>query len=226
MTTSYIYKITNKETGKIYIGKTKHCIYRRMVGHFDDAQRQGRSSQRKILQAIREYGEKAFVIEVVEEVPEEVDIFERERHYIKLFNSVNTGYNMIGDERRKTHTITETHNASSRDAKTDLCLDVITIIQKELKTSFDDTYTQFTEKQMEQLYQTLQNIPKETFVKVGQKIRFYPTASNNIIYTKLFLNKLFECIHNTSFDVKSEKSWKTKVDGITRRGRTYTYGFI
>lgn len=222
ITNQYIYKITNKQTGKLYIGKTKHSIYRRMMGHFEDAQRQDKNSHRKLLQAIREYGEKAFSIEVVEEVPAAVDVFERERHYITMHDSVNTGYNMIGDGGVKSTTV----------CKTDVCSDVIQVIQEQINTTYEDTETTFTTEDMLNIYNTIQNLPEDTLVQVKRKIKFnrftasMNEATNNVLYAKYFLNRLFQVKHNTSFDVKSVSSWKKTIDGVKYRGRTYTYGFM
>lgn len=82
--TTGIYKITNKETGQVYIGQSQNCE-RRIVEH----------KKRKNLTIddyINFFGVDAFIFEIVEECqPEELD--DKEKEYIKKYDSINNGYN-------------------------------------------------------------------------------------------------------------------------------------
>ena len=77
-----IYKITNKQTGQVYIGQSDNCE-RRISEH---------KQKRKL--AIDDWinflGIEAFDYEIIEEC-ENTD--EREQYYIEKYNSINNGYN-------------------------------------------------------------------------------------------------------------------------------------
>lgn len=90
---SGIYKITNTSTEEFYVGCSTN-IWRRWECHctrYKNAS--GKEYNKPLYQAMREYGLKAFKIEILEEVPETEDIFKREYHYIKELNACENGYN-------------------------------------------------------------------------------------------------------------------------------------
>ena len=100
-----IYKITNLETGKIYIGQTvshilNHKRYRpygregRFKCHISEAFSKKKNQSHYLNNAIRKYGVSDFVVELLEycELNEAND---REIHYIQHFNSLfPNGYNL------------------------------------------------------------------------------------------------------------------------------------
>ena len=92
--TGYIYKITNKINGKIYIGQTQQHYTTRFIQHLSHA-RTGESNH-KLARAIRKYGEENFFIEVIEEIPIS-DLDEREIYWIAHYDSTNdkNGYNIL-----------------------------------------------------------------------------------------------------------------------------------
>lgn len=81
-----IYKITNLINNKCYIGYSKHIELRwkqhKKIPNIDVA----------IYQAMRKYGLENFLFEVIEECPKE-QLQEREKYWIKYYNSYSTGYN-------------------------------------------------------------------------------------------------------------------------------------
>ena len=88
---AYIYKITNTENGKIYIGKTISSIETRWKQHIKDSFK-NECKNRPLYRAFNKYGIDAFTIEEVEKC--EVDILEeRERYWIEFFRSFKQGYN-------------------------------------------------------------------------------------------------------------------------------------
>jgi group I intron endonuclease len=95
---AYIYKITNTINGKIYIGKTERTVEERFSEHLKDSSRRT-FEKRPLYSAIRKYGKKAFVIEIIEETdfPEE-----RETYWIEYYQSFKYGYNATlgGDGKR------------------------------------------------------------------------------------------------------------------------------
>ena len=82
----YIYKITNKLNGNIYIG-LKTASVEDSLDYYGSG---------KLIQiAIKKYGKKNFIKEILERDIEDFDILcEREKHYIALYDSKNNGYNM------------------------------------------------------------------------------------------------------------------------------------
>lgn len=90
-----IYKITNDINGKIYIGQSIN-IEKRIKEHFWKAECQKDVSYNSILHlAIRKYGKENFSWEILEECSVE-NIDEKEKYYIKKFNSISpNGYNIL-----------------------------------------------------------------------------------------------------------------------------------
>ena len=82
-----IYKITNKKTGKSYIGQSND-IERRFKEH----QQKGASSRIPLDVAIQKYGKDTFDYEVIEEC-DLSQLNEKEEYYIQLYDTKNNGYN-------------------------------------------------------------------------------------------------------------------------------------
>ena len=85
----YIYIIRNKINNKVYIGQTTQTINIRFTNH-KMASRTGEDT--KFYRAMRKYGEENFYPEQLEEV-EVKDLNDRERYWIKQYNSYYNGYN-------------------------------------------------------------------------------------------------------------------------------------
>lgn len=90
----FIYKITNKNNGKIYIGKTelKNPIDR-FKKHIDGL-KYGYHPNKHFLAAFRKYGEDSFLFEIIEETTRDL-IDSREIYFIELYQSFKReiGYN-------------------------------------------------------------------------------------------------------------------------------------
>lgn len=86
---AYIYQITNKVNNKIYIGKTERNIQTRFLEHCK-ASKTMFSEKRPLYEAMRKYGIKNFIIELIEETnnPDE-----REKFWIEQKQSFKHGYN-------------------------------------------------------------------------------------------------------------------------------------
>lgn len=88
-----IYKITNLINGQCYIGKTNN-FKRRENDHFKLAIITGHKEYNKTLyQAIRKYGQENFSFEIIEELEDYSLSREREKYWIKYFDSYKNGYN-------------------------------------------------------------------------------------------------------------------------------------
>jgi group I intron endonuclease len=88
---AFIYKITNKINGKIYIGKTLKTIEGRWKDHLKDYKRP-RFERRPLYSAMKKYGVENFSIEEVEECSSEI-LSEREIYWIDFYDSFRSGYN-------------------------------------------------------------------------------------------------------------------------------------
>ena len=87
----YIYKVTNKVNGKIYIGQTTCSTEERWKHHIYNAN--SGVSQYQLYQAMRKYGIESFMVETLEEISNQ-HLDERECYWIKFFDSYKRGYNM------------------------------------------------------------------------------------------------------------------------------------
>jgi group I intron endonuclease len=87
-----IYKVTNKVTGKIYIGQTILPVMRRWSDHCSLSKKKHRSALRA---AIAKYGKESFNIISIEEVNSKDEVDCREKYWISFYNSVAPhGYNL------------------------------------------------------------------------------------------------------------------------------------
>lgn len=101
MTLNFIYKITNKINGKIYIGKTTYTVSHRWNQHVSAAFSDNEKNEYNFLlhKAIRKYGKDNFLIETLEEIKDESELSSLEMYWINYFNSCileenSNGYNM------------------------------------------------------------------------------------------------------------------------------------
>lgn len=86
----FIYLVTNKINGKQYVGKTKFDINTRWIQHKSEAKRLKPNVH--FIRALNKYGYDNFQVEELEKCPDE-NLFERERYYIKQYNTFQNGYN-------------------------------------------------------------------------------------------------------------------------------------
>lgn len=96
----YIYIIKNTINDKVYIGQTTNTVEYRFHQHLDNVERSYK--QGHLYNAMRKYGKNNFFIEVIEQVHDK-DLNEREKYWIKYYDSFNNGYNSTigGDGNRK-----------------------------------------------------------------------------------------------------------------------------
>lgn len=105
--TNVIYKITNQENGKIYIGQTSISLRKRLLKHISDAKEHTKSRKHYFQYAILKYGLQSFVVEIVE-VCEKHLLDEKEIYWIKHYKSTDSalGYNCThGGQGNKTSTV-------------------------------------------------------------------------------------------------------------------------
>ena len=87
----FIYKITNTINGKSYIGQTIQNVKERFYQHCATKCSKAVSNM-AIHRAIKKYGKSNFTVEVIEEV-ESTNLNDRERYWIRYYDSYNNGYN-------------------------------------------------------------------------------------------------------------------------------------
>jgi group I intron endonuclease len=88
----FIYKIQNKINGKIYIGKTIHNIEIRFGQHIKASKNENNDSV--LCRAIRKYGIQSFDISVIDVTDNKDVLNEKEKYWIKFYDSKANGYNM------------------------------------------------------------------------------------------------------------------------------------
>lgn len=89
--TMYIYKITNKINNKVYIGQTINDIETRWKRHCNDALTNRIDT--KFSRAIRKYGPDNFIVEQLDSATSKKELDEKEKYWIKEYNSTILGYN-------------------------------------------------------------------------------------------------------------------------------------
>lgn len=87
----WIYKITNIQNNKVYIGQTIRPIKQRLNRHFNDALNNILDTH--FARAIRKYGKENFVIEEIDTAQTQDELNKKEQYWIQYYNSVIDGYN-------------------------------------------------------------------------------------------------------------------------------------
>ena len=87
----FIYKITNTQNNKIYIGQTIRPVEDRWHRHINDALHNILDTH--FARAIRYYGPDAFTVEVIDTATTQQELTAKEAYWITWYDSVNTGYN-------------------------------------------------------------------------------------------------------------------------------------
>ena len=87
----WIYKITNIQNNKVYIGQTIRQIQKRFQRHINDALNNILDTH--FARAIRQYGAENFTIEVIDTATDQNELNKKEQYWIQYYDSVNKGYN-------------------------------------------------------------------------------------------------------------------------------------
>ena len=86
-----IYKITNTQNNKVYIGQTIRTLEQRFNRHKNDALHNILDTH--FARAIREYGPDSFIAEVIDTAESQEELNKKEQYWIQYYDSVNQGYN-------------------------------------------------------------------------------------------------------------------------------------
>ena len=87
----WIYKITNIQNNKVYIGQTIRPIEQRFKRHLNDALNNILDTH--FARAIRKYGKENFIIEEIDKAKTQEELNQKEQYWIQHYNSVEDGYN-------------------------------------------------------------------------------------------------------------------------------------
>ena len=87
----WIYKITNIQNNKIYIGQTIRPVQDRFNRHINDALHNVIDTH--FARAIRKYGKENFSLEIIDTAQSQDELNKKERYWIQYYNSVEEGYN-------------------------------------------------------------------------------------------------------------------------------------
>ena len=87
----WIYKITNIQNNKVYIGQSIRPIEQRFKRHINDALNNKLDTH--FARAIRKYGKDSFKIEQIDSSETQEELNLKEQHWIRYYNSVKEGYN-------------------------------------------------------------------------------------------------------------------------------------
>ena len=87
----WIYKITNIQNNKVYIGQSIRPIEQRFARHINDAINNILDTH--FARAIRKYGKESFIIEEIDYATTQEELNEKEQYWIRFYDSVNSGYN-------------------------------------------------------------------------------------------------------------------------------------
>lgn len=157
----YIYKLTNKVNGKMYIGQTVRSMAERLAGHKRNYER---NVHTKLYDAMRKYGWDKFDAEVIEVCSSLEALNARETYWIKYYNTVENGYNMYygGDNNCMfVKEIAEKHDERMRT--------------KEVREKISKTMKE---------YHATHKVSEETKKKISNKLRAFYDAGKKPKYKK------------------------------------------
>lgn len=87
----WIYKITNIQNNKVYIGQTIRPVQDRFNRHLNNALHNVIDTH--FARAIRKYGKDSFSWEIIDTANTQEELTIKERYWIQYYNSVKEGYN-------------------------------------------------------------------------------------------------------------------------------------
>lgn len=89
-----IYKATNKINGKEYVGQTNNTLGERKKQHIQSALNSRKEPTNYFHKAIKKYGKDNFKWEILEDNILSENLNEREKYWIKYYDTFNNGYNL------------------------------------------------------------------------------------------------------------------------------------
>ena len=169
MAKGLIYKATNKTNGKSYVGQTIFTIVERIKGHIKSSNGQ---SNYYFHRAIRKYGEENFDWKVLSECNNMNELNKQEVHYIKEYDTYNSGYNMT-EGGGGTSGYNHTENTGLKMSKTRKGR-----FTGEENSFYGKKHSEETKKKMRisTLKQFENGMPEETKKKISESTKGIPTS--------------------------------------------------
>lgn len=93
-----IYKITNIQNNKMYIGQTIGTLEKRWNRHCTDAENNILNTH--FARAIRKYGKESFITEIIDTATTQKELSAKERYWIQYYDATNNGYNETDAEEK------------------------------------------------------------------------------------------------------------------------------
>ena len=87
-----IYKVTNKENDKVYIGQTIQSLSERKSKHYSKANNES-DVNTHFINALRKYPKESFNWEIIDEAESQEELNSKEKYWINYYDSVENGYN-------------------------------------------------------------------------------------------------------------------------------------
>ena len=106
-----IYKITNIVNNKIYIGITTKSLNCRWKQHKHSVNMKCKKNKH-LYSSMKKYGINNFKIEIIEKVDNLQNLFDKEKYYIKLYDTNNP---KIGYNKSKTTTVSASESTIQQD---------------------------------------------------------------------------------------------------------------
>lgn len=157
----YIYKITCKDTNKIYIGKSESTVEDRWKSHCRAAFLESHGDYNfPFHRVIRKYGINNFIIETIDVSNDSEELKEKEKYWINFYNSYYEGYNAtLGGDGKCKYNYDEIVNYYLQNNNS------ITLTCKHFKVYDQVVYAALKSKNID-----YKNLPKQHGKKYKQKI--------------------------------------------------------
>lgn len=181
-----IYLIQNKMNNKVYIGKTKYTSEIRWKDHVNKSKKY-QDFNSKLYRAINKYGEENFSILTLESGLEEPQLSQKEKEYIKFYNSVEDGYNISYGGEGESQVDQEEIIRKFKEGK------CISDIAKEVN------HTNKTIKKVleaNNLSRTKEEIKNLRLEKIGKKVMYNSKVYNSYTQLALYLKENEEELKN------------------------------
>jgi group I intron endonuclease len=221
----YVYLITNKINGKVYVGKTK-CIKTRWQKHINSSNSD--TGHFLFHKSIHKYGEQNFEISILETNDDEMICLDREKYWIEFYKSNvckygnSFGYNLTdGGDGASGHI----HTDESKKKMSDASLGKLKSEQHKMALSKAHTGKILTEQHKENILKKItgkirSNESKIKYhnSKLGIKNPMSKLDDNKVKEIKLLLQQsnmtceqianLYQVNRRTIQDIKLDKTWK------------------
>lgn len=116
----YIYKIKTTKSDKVYIGQTTRTVAERFAEHLKNSTEKSKYGIH-LYHAMNLYGKETFSVEQIDFAENREELNDKERYWIKFYNSIINGYNMMeggNDENpMSSQIVKEKHDRKMRSKK-------------------------------------------------------------------------------------------------------------